>query len=87
MLANQHQLVDMLANTPAIRRLAQMTHYAYRRATVVGEKKMDELLKNENKRMGNEYQQPQNATFAGFCVRFLKNLQTEFEKANKLKPK
>ena len=48
---------------------------------------MDEMLKNDGKRKGIEYEQSHNGTISGFMVKFMKNLQTEFEKANKLKPK
>ena len=52
-----------------------------------GQKKMDDMLKNGNSKSGNKNQQSQNGTLSGFFVRFLNNLQTEFEKANRLKPK
>lgn len=55
----------------------------------IGQQKMNEMLKNESQKHSNGYNhnhQSQNGTLSGFATKFLKNLQTEFEKANKFKP-
>ena len=48
---------------------------------------MEEFVTNEQRKRHTTYSQPANGKISGFLVRFLRNIQTEFEKANKLKPK
>ena len=48
---------------------------------------MEEIVTNEQRKRQTTYSQPANGTISGFLVRFLRNIQKEFEKANKPKPK
>lgn len=48
---------------------------------------MNEVLKNDGQRQKNQFNQPEPGTLSGFTAKFFKNLQTEFEKANKSGPK
>ena len=46
---------------------------------------MNEMLKDQTGQRANQYNHPPSGTASGFLSKFAKNLQTEFEKANKFK--
>ena len=48
---------------------------------------MEEFVTSEQQRRQTAYNEPAKGTVSGFLARFLRNIQAEFEKANKLRPK
>ena len=52
-----------------------------------GQEKINQYLSEEEKRRFTRTQQPISGPVKMFFFRFLRNLQTEFEKSTKLKPK
>ncbi|KAM7448030.1 hypothetical protein ABFA07_003931 [Porites harrisoni] len=79
-LANE-QLVERLANSYPIRRLAQLTHYTYRRMTLWGNDALDKAVKSSE--ANENFQRYPQATgrLVSFTRNFLKNIQNEIEKS------
>lgn len=79
-LANE-QLVERLANSYPIRRLAQLTHYTYRRMTLWGNDALDKAVKSSE--ANESFQRYPQATgrLVSFTRNFLKNIQNEIEKS------
>ncbi|KAJ7375418.1 hypothetical protein OS493_002182 [Desmophyllum pertusum] len=84
-LANE-QVVERLANSYPIRRLAQLTHYTYRRVTLWGNDALDKAVKSSETKE-NVQQNPQaSKRVVSFTRNFMRNIQSEIEK-NQQKPR
>jgi len=83
-LANEH-LVERLANSYVLRRLAQVTHNTYIRVTHAGQKSLDKYSKQgEVKSQVNNKNGTENSFVLGrFVKRFYENVQQEIEKNNR----
>ncbi|KAL9967698.1 hypothetical protein ACROYT_G025985 [Oculina patagonica] len=74
-LAND-QVVERLADSYPIRRMAQITHFMYRRLTLWGNDALDKAVKSNEAK-----ENPQvSGRLVSFTRNFVRNLQNEIEK-------
>ncbi|XP_057293170.1 uncharacterized protein LOC130621836 [Hydractinia symbiolongicarpus] len=83
-LANE-ELVGRLANSYVIRRLAELTHQTYIKATHAGQKSLDKFTttKEAQQQMHNRGQHSSSMMATRVLRRFLDNLRKEIEKKNR----
>ncbi|XP_054752078.1 uncharacterized protein LOC129257711 [Lytechinus pictus] len=80
-LANHPQLVDSLAESRFMRRLAQMTAYGINKANEIGHEALDKAAESETlKKMADETHEPQG-DLSSFGKTFAKELKQEMDKA------
>ncbi|XP_020620946.1 uncharacterized protein NCBP2-AS2 homolog [Orbicella faveolata] len=77
-LANE-QVVERLANTYPIRRLAQLTHYTYRRLTLWGNDALDKAVKSNEAQESIQKNPQVSKRLVSFTRNFVKNIQNEIE--------
>ncbi|XP_022787463.1 uncharacterized protein LOC111327518 [Stylophora pistillata] len=78
-LANK-QVVDKLANSYPIRRLAQLTHYTYRQVTLWGTDALDKAVKSREAQANVQQSNQISNRVVSFSRNFFKNIQEEIEK-------
>lgn len=83
-LANE-QVVDRLANSYIIRRLAQLTHYNYRRITAWSNEWLDKLAKESHTKEQMEGKPRTTGRLVSFTRNFMQNIQKEIEHKKRYK--
>lgn len=81
-LADEH-VVERLANSYPIRRLAQLTHYTYRRLTLWGNDALDKAAKSNQAKEGSQGYHQATGRMVSFTRNFLRNIQKEIEKSQR----
>lgn len=79
-LANEH-VVERLANSYPIRRLAQLTHYTYRRMTLWGNDTLDKAVKSSEAKENFQRYPQATGRLVSFTRTFIRNIQNEIEKS------
>ncbi|RMX45519.1 hypothetical protein pdam_00008452 [Pocillopora damicornis] len=78
-LANE-QVVERLANSYPIRRLAQLTHYTYRQVTLWGNDALDKAVKSREAPENVKKNSQMSNRVVSFSRNFFKNVQEEIDK-------
>lgn len=81
-LADEH-LIERLANSYPIRRLAQLTHYTYRRLTLYGNDALDKAVKSNAAKQASESYPQAKGRLVSFTRNFWRNIQNEIEKSQR----